>query len=114
VILNHKSQHLNPTTFKASILLEYTLNPKPQSLNPKLSTLDLRRRRDGMRGYLTHDALMAMQARHAQLSMELVPMEARLERLRVVPPDAELAAMAIEDRRRRIQLATREIETALE
>jgi len=31
-----------------------------------------------------------------------------------VPPDAELAAMAIEDRRRRIQLATREIETALE
>jgi hypothetical protein len=31
----------------------------------------------------------------------------------LVPPDADLAAMAIEDRRRRIQLATREIEAAL-
>mmetsp|Transcript_26340 Transcript_26340/g.42223 ORF Transcript_26340/g.42223 Transcript_26340/m.42223 type:complete len:102 (-) Transcript_26340:477-782(-) len=94
--------------------IDDNFGPKEQQYLAEETACQARRRRDGMRGYLTHDALMAMQARHAQLSMELVPMEARLERLRVVPPDAELAAMAIEDRRRRIQLATREIETALE
>jgi hypothetical protein len=48
------------------------------------------------------------------LDLELLPNFSLVTRSEQVPPDAELAAMAIEDRRRRIQLATREIETALE
>jgi hypothetical protein len=48
------------------------------------------------------------------LDLELLPNFSLVTRAEQVPPDAELAAMAIEDRRRRIQLATREIETALE
>ena len=57
------------------------------------------RDRAKMRGYLTHDALMADAARRTALAEELHEMEGRLAKVQSVPPDATLAAMSIEARR---------------
>jgi hypothetical protein len=44
------------------------LNPKEEQYQAEIEGSRARRRRDKMRGYLSHTELMALQARHAQLS----------------------------------------------
>ena len=88
-------------------------NSKEQQYQMEIGKHIALRERARMRGYLTHDKLVGMSNRYAQLDAELKPMEERLAGYKNLPPDKELAQMAIEDKRRRIELVQKEIERCL-